>query len=551
MSNNLNLSITIPPEAFTHESAENSPTETVFEMGSDPTSYIDQSTNSPPKPKHVIINSPLQRTSYEKSGLATQSLEQAQPERSHFSQLKDFFADFSSRVSVANQYAFQVSSAVLIASLATFVPALYIHGSNWVGITIVVVLQESFGASLQQGLLRAIGTVVSGLFSILLIFIAREFPNSVKSWLAPMFLAISLFIFTYIFVYIKKKVPRAGYIGSIGPITMQVVMLAGYEDLINNKNDVVAIGFRRIACVLSGVLIGMLFSSLVFPQKASHALRENLGNIMGDITKMYSSISGVAEEFYSNGTLPTQGGIMAGVGRRLSIHRTLSVQPVQMKSPNVHVPIMSLDEARDCASEIITKLTKQLTRIDIASNEYLIQVPLHFLRNRHGRDLERARRYRSAIQHMQEMVYPFMSLTYLVPITGLTSAHINDDRDSVESATIDGIDDRVMSAYSSRTMYEFSRLMLIVMRRSSEMLLDRSSKMHKCYGQWDDMRELLECAHQEVSSELDKVLEQLRGNTDRVPELVAYYGFLTRAEACWKALTRAVTSFSSFPEMDD
>ncbi|ORX64839.1 hypothetical protein K493DRAFT_321945 [Basidiobolus meristosporus CBS 931.73] len=192
-----------------------------------------------------------------------------------------------------------------------------------------------------------------------------------------------------------------------------------------------------------------------------------------------------------------------------------------------------------------------MARIDVASNEYLIQVPLHFLRNRHGRDLERARRYRFAIQQMQEMVYPFMSLTYLVPITEITSAHTNDGESTLESITIGGANERVISAYTSKTMYEFSRLMLIVMRRSSEMLLDRSSKMHKYYSEWDEMKTLLERAHQEVSSELDRVLKQLGGENTRIPELIAYYGFLTRAEACWRALTRAVTSFSSFPEMND
>ncbi|ORY01555.1 hypothetical protein K493DRAFT_388856 [Basidiobolus meristosporus CBS 931.73] len=535
MPSNSSLSITIPPETLVLPSPEISPTETIFQQpSSDPTTSTDV--------KQIKTPSIQKSTQFEIIQTSTKRC----PLRRMFAP----FHNLSSKLSIAHQYAFQVACGVLFASLSTFVPTFFIYGSNWVGITIVVVLQENFGASLKQGVLRGLGTTASGLISIVLIVIAQHFPASVSHWLAPAFLAISLFIFTYLFSYMKKKYPNVAYAGTIGCITMQIVMLDGYYDLLDNDENLIGVGFRRIACVLAGVIIGMLFSLFVFPQKASYALRKELGNIMGSIADMYSSISGIPPEVYSRTDITAQSDLLSGFGRKLSRSRTLSIYPVHAGSPEDNAPIMSLDEARSCALNIIARLTKQMAKIDFVSNEYLIQVPFHLFRNRHLRDLERARRYKCAIQFMQEMVYPFISLTYLGAVTELTAAYVNDNN-TVGSATINGNQDRTLAAFSSKTMCNFSRLMLIVMHRSSEILLDGKCNMHRCYDQWDEMKNLLDCAHQEVSSELDRVVEQLTGKTDNVLELVAYYGFLTRSEACWKSLTKAVSSFSTFPDNDD
>ncbi|KAK9767487.1 hypothetical protein K7432_002672 [Basidiobolus ranarum] len=547
MLNSPNLSITIPLETLVQPSPDVSPTETIFHSTSSSADEI----SLPTTVKHVVVEPPLHKTSSMRT-VPNKPVARNTPRKPNsFVRFRSAIHKYTSKISNANKYAFQVSIAVFFASLTTFVPALFIYGSNWVGITIVVVLQDSFGASLKQGALRAIGTAVSGLISILLIVIAELFPDSVTHWLAPTFLTISLFVFTYIFAYSKKRFPKFAYAGTIGSITMQIVMLDGYYEILAGEPGVVAVGFRRIGCVLAGVIIGMLFSLFVFPQKASYALREELGKIMGSIAEMYSSLSGIPPEIYNKGDIITPSGLLTRVGRKLSIGRTRSIHPVETKNTNIDTPIMSLDEARNCGLDIIAQLTKQMARIEMATNEYLIQVPFHFLSNRHGRDLERARRYKCAIQFMQEMVYPFISLTYLGAITENTAAYVNNDGSSLGSATINETSGRTLAAYSSKTMHDFSCLMLIVMHRSTEILLDRDCKMHQCYDQWDDMKSILERAHQEVSSELDRVVEQLSGKTDKALEMIAYYGFLTRSEACWKALTKAVSCFSTFPDSDE
>lgn len=126
---------------------------------------------------------------------------------------------------------------------------------TWVYISLFVVLseQKTMGASLIRGSMRAIATISSAVYSLVIILL---FHNDYRANLLGFILGT--FLYTYLFLGTKR-----GYIGTLGSITLAICLI--------NFNDFSYV-FIRPTNVLIGILIGLFSLRFFLPRRATKML---------------------------------------------------------------------------------------------------------------------------------------------------------------------------------------------------------------------------------------------------------------------------------------
>lgn len=126
---------------------------------------------------------------------------------------------------------------------------------TWVYISLFVVLseQKTMGASLIRGSMRAIATISSAVYSLVIILL---FHNDYRANLLGFILGT--FLYAYLFLGTKR-----GYIGTLGSITLAICLI--------NFNDFSYV-FIRPTNVLIGILIGLFSLRFFLPRRATKML---------------------------------------------------------------------------------------------------------------------------------------------------------------------------------------------------------------------------------------------------------------------------------------
>jgi hypothetical protein len=142
---------------------------------------------------------------------------------------------------------------------------------TWVYISFFVVSFEprTIGASLMRSSMRAIATVSSAIYSLIIILL---FNNYYLMNMAG--LVIGIFIYTYLFLGTNK-----GYIGTIGSLTLAICLI--------NYNDLSQV-FIRSANVLIGILISTFVMRHIFPRKAVDMLILEFNNMLTEFATLAS-----------------------------------------------------------------------------------------------------------------------------------------------------------------------------------------------------------------------------------------------------------------------
>ena len=160
-----------------------------------------------------------------------------------------------------------MATRISIGLIISFVISTYfnIADSAWVYISLFVCLsdQKTIGASLNRCSLRAIATVSSVIYSLVIIWL---FNNNSLTNLSGYI--IGTFLYTYLFAGTKQ-----GYIATLGCITLAICFI-NY----NNLSEV----FIRPTNVLIGILIGLFTVRFFFPSRATKMLILEIQNFLTD-----------------------------------------------------------------------------------------------------------------------------------------------------------------------------------------------------------------------------------------------------------------------------
>ena len=158
--------------------------------------------------------------------------------------------------------------------------------SQWVPITIMVVMgaQIHFGGAIHKSLMRLLGTLSGVAIAIIAIWF---FHNN------PLVKILVVFFSVVVFTYIASSNGNASYAGTIGGVTV-ILILAGQDMDINDA-------LQRGIDIIVGIVIALLVSRLFFPFHARDQLRYLMITTLRDLNKLYllSVELGKSADFFS------------------------------------------------------------------------------------------------------------------------------------------------------------------------------------------------------------------------------------------------------------
>ncbi|KAJ8322868.1 hypothetical protein QVD99_007445 [Batrachochytrium dendrobatidis] len=199
----------------------------------------------------------------------------------------------------AFRFAFQVSIAIVLATLFNFVDVLrdQIHGKGWAAVTVIATYEATYGGFLRKSLQRVIGTVFGGLIGVALLAITFALPPfCLQCSYKPYLLSISLFVATFIISYARVIQPKYSYVYMVMLLTVLIVVLGEYAEPNYEEDWDPSLPFysrpfyvsavNRIGLVVLGVAISFVVSTFVMSERASTRLPERVGKIMTMIAEL-------------------------------------------------------------------------------------------------------------------------------------------------------------------------------------------------------------------------------------------------------------------------
>jgi uncharacterized membrane protein YccC len=165
--------------------------------------------------------------------------------------------------SPASAFAIRFGVAVCAAIWIGKLPGLVENNSQWILITVMVLMQQTAGAAVLKGLLRCAGTLAGALIAIPLFGLFAQEP--------PLLMA-ALFLTQAVAAY-GFSGRRFQYAWFVWAFTTAVVL----GGAIAGEDAVETIAFQRACMVGIGILLVFLADSLIWPARAEPLLRERLG----------------------------------------------------------------------------------------------------------------------------------------------------------------------------------------------------------------------------------------------------------------------------------
>ncbi|MBW2268950.1 MAG: FUSC family protein [Deltaproteobacteria bacterium] len=187
------------------------------------------------------------------------------------------------RVSPATAFALRYATAVSAAIWIGHAPGLVTNQSQWILITVLMVMQPMAGGSLFKGFLRAVGTSAAFFTAILLFGLYAQDP--------PLLLA-SLFLVQAVAAY-GWTGSRYQYAWFVWAFTTAIVL----GDAMAGADDVETLAFERASMVGIGILIVCTVDSLLWSPRSEpslrHSLAESARQLAGALRRAVEAPSGV------------------------------------------------------------------------------------------------------------------------------------------------------------------------------------------------------------------------------------------------------------------
>lgn len=169
---------------------------------------------------------------------------------------------------------FSWSSLKMINSLKTAIACLFgyllvlltpLPQSQWIVITIIVVMsaQTTVGSLFIKAQMRFWGTILGALAALMVILVCNHNPIAI---------GIALFVFSLLFVYIASTPGDVSYIGTLGAVTLVIIILT--------PNVTVLLALERFLEILLGILISFIASYFIWPVRSHTLFLTNLKNTL-------------------------------------------------------------------------------------------------------------------------------------------------------------------------------------------------------------------------------------------------------------------------------
>ncbi|KAI9263767.1 aluminum activated malate transporter-domain-containing protein [Sporodiniella umbellata] len=454
-----------------------------------------------------------------------------------------------------NRYSFQMATAFTIASLFAVITPLsnVFKSAFWMGVCVVTVLDNTMGGMFTLGMQRMLGTLIGGALSIIVMTIVRAMFE--PYWDARSVVVLNIFMFIQVFVIAKiKLMPNYAFAGGIGLLTTVIILLSGYNDIIDSGlSYVTELGAWRVCNMLIGVLIAMFVSTCVFPTRSLEVMRANLGKSMEKAANLYQR----SAEFYLDFNKDASSNISLAsiLERRMATreehepHQATIKETLQrifsntstaegLQGAEVQNEFWSQDEISNISNEaigILFQLQTESTRLRNVSNEYKFRIFFHFLeggKNHCKRYLRRTQRYCGAIEAMKRSVWPLASFRLLFP---LIHSSVSDRNTSATRMT------------PTKETLECFADSLTVMRSLGAILKDNQRPLSDFKEDWVRIHRMVNAGIAHAQRELKETLRigNEHTNMDGL-KLISYYGFLVRCSMIWDGLKTVVDQLSPF-----
>ena len=162
--------------------------------------------------------------------------------------------------------------AIMIAVAFLICHFFQIQNASWVALTVIVIDQNTLGASAKKACQRLLGTVLGVIAGILLAhFLFAPYPLSRWSALLIVFL---------VFLFVRANYTLC--------IFFATVLLANIFYLLSGSTDIVNYMVSRLVDIFIGVIIGIIGQMLLFPKTLLVCLREAYIRFWSDVEILIS-----------------------------------------------------------------------------------------------------------------------------------------------------------------------------------------------------------------------------------------------------------------------
>ncbi|AUH71053.1 FUSC family protein [Legionella sainthelensi] len=149
---------------------------------------------------------------------------------------------------------------------------------TWVYISLFIALfeQRTIGASLTRCSMRAIATISSAIYSLIIIlFFHNAYLMNIIGF------AVGIFLYTYLFLGTKQS-----YIGILGCVTLAICLI--------NYNDFTFV-FMRPTNVIIGILIGIFTLRFFFPTRATKVLLLEMQKFLNEYAGLSAYLANIED----------------------------------------------------------------------------------------------------------------------------------------------------------------------------------------------------------------------------------------------------------------
>ncbi|MBS0350145.1 MAG: FUSC family protein [Proteobacteria bacterium] len=142
--------------------------------------------------------------------------------------------------------------------------------AQWIIITVLVVMsaQTTVGGIFIKAQMRLLGTIFGAAVAILIIFLCKN-QNT------ELIIGIGLFVSIMSFTYIASRAGDISYVGTLGSVTVAIILL--------NKEISLSMAGERFFEIVFGILLSFLVSYFVFPIRSHNLFINNLADTINHL----------------------------------------------------------------------------------------------------------------------------------------------------------------------------------------------------------------------------------------------------------------------------